>query len=93
MNNLDFIETLLQLSWFDQPHKGSYYEIAVNSSFSSHLDSENEGKTISYSYIMLMLSLWGMDSDVVSYRKTEVACKEAGATEVTDDLEHPTTNL
>lgn len=41
---------------------------------------------------MLKLSLRYMDSNVVSYRKT-VACKETGASEVTDDLEHPTTNL
>lgn len=42
---------------------------------------------------MLKSSLRHMDSNVVSYRKTAVACKEAGAAEVTDDLEHPTTNL
>lgn len=42
----------------------------VNDSSPSHLDSENEGKTINYSYIMLKLSLRHMDSNMVSYRKT-----------------------
>lgn len=86
LSNLDFIETLMQPTTQGQ----LLWNYIVNYSLSSHLDSENEGKTISYSHI---ISLRHMDSSVVSYRKTAVACKEAGTTEVTGDLEHSPTNL